>query len=42
VISTEPAASSPLPAKQRLKDLLAFSVSEEYFSVRKFLGLDLM
>jgi len=42
VISTEPAVASPLPPKHRLKDLLAFSVSEEYFAVRKYLGLDLM
>ena len=42
VISTEPATTSPLGAKQRLKDLIAYSVSEEYFAVRKFLGLDLM
>jgi hypothetical protein len=41
VISTEPTGLSPLPAKQRLKDLLAYSVSEDYFAVRKFLGLDL-
>ena len=42
VISAEPATTSPLVAKQRLKDLIAYSVSEEYFAVRKFLGLDLM
>jgi tetratricopeptide (TPR) repeat protein len=42
VISTEPAAASPLSAKERLKDLLAYSVSEEYFAVRKFLGLEVM
>ena len=42
VISAEPATQSPLIAKQRLKDLIAYSVSEEYFAVRKFLGLDLM
>jgi tetratricopeptide (TPR) repeat protein len=42
VISTEPAGTSPLTAKQRLKDLLAFSVSEDYFAVRKFLGLNLL
>jgi hypothetical protein len=40
VISAEPAASSPLGAKQRLKDLLLYSVSEDYFAVRKFLGLE--
>jgi len=42
VISTEPASMSPLPARQRLKDLLAFSVSEEYFAVRRFLGLEVL
>lgn len=42
VISAEPATVSPLIAKRRLKDLIAYSVSEEYFAVRKFLGLDLM
>jgi hypothetical protein len=42
VISSEPADTSPLSAKQRLKDLLAFSVSESYFAVRKFLGLDIL
>jgi hypothetical protein len=42
VISTEPASTSPMPAKQRLKDLLAYSVSEEYFAVRKFLGLEVI
>jgi golgin subfamily B member 1 len=42
VISTEPATISPLPAKQRLKDLLSYSVSEDYFAVRKFLGLELL
>lgn len=42
VISTEPTAFSPVAPRQRLKDLLAFSVSEEYFAVRKFLGLEVM
>jgi hypothetical protein len=42
VISAEPATTSPLIAKRRLKDLIAYSVSEDYFAVRKFLGLDLM
>jgi hypothetical protein len=41
VISTEPTGTSPLPPKARLKDLLAFSVSEDYFAVRKFLGLEI-
>jgi hypothetical protein len=42
VISTEPAAASPVAAKERMRDLLAYSVSEDYFAVRKVLGLDLM
>ena len=42
VISTEPSTTSPLVAKQRLKDLIAYSVSDSYFTVRKFLGLELM
>ncbi len=42
VISTEPTSSSPVAPRQRLKDLLAYSVSEDYFSVRKFLGLEVM
>ena len=40
VLSTEPPSTSPLAAKQRVKDLLSYSVSEDYFAVRKFLGLD--
>jgi hypothetical protein len=42
VISTEPLGGSPVAPKQRLKDLLAYSVSEDYFIVRKFLGLEVM
>jgi hypothetical protein len=42
MIATEPPGGSPLPVKQRLRDLLAYSVSEDYFAVRKFLGLELM
>ena len=42
VISTEPLAGSPVAPKQRLKDLLAYSVSEDYFTVRKILGLEVM
>jgi hypothetical protein len=34
VIVAEPADGSPLPAKRRLKDLVAFSVSEDYFALR--------
>jgi hypothetical protein len=39
VLWGEPAASAASPAKDRLKDLIAFSVSEEYFACRKLLGL---
>jgi hypothetical protein len=42
VISTEPIAGSPVSPKERLKDLLAYSVSEDYFVVRKVLGLEVM
>jgi tetratricopeptide (TPR) repeat protein len=42
VISTEPASASPVGAKERMRDLLAYAVSEDYFAVRKVLGLDLM
>ena len=34
VIVADPADASPLPAKRRLKDLVAFSVSEDYFALR--------
>ncbi len=39
VVATEKSAPSTLSAKDRLRDLLAYSVSEEYFSVRKHLGI---
>jgi tetratricopeptide (TPR) repeat protein len=42
VISTEPPAGSPVSPKDRLRDLLAYSVSEDYFAVRKVLGLEVM
>jgi hypothetical protein len=42
VISTEPIASSPVSPKDRMRDLLAYSVSEDYFTVRKVLGLEVM
>jgi tetratricopeptide (TPR) repeat protein len=42
VISTEPVAWSPVSPKDRLRDLLAYSVSEDYFAVRKVLGLEVM
>ncbi len=38
-IATEGAALSSLPVKDRLRDLLAFAVSEPYFAVRRHLGL---
>jgi len=39
MIATENAALSTLPVKERLRELLAFSVSEGYFAVRRHLGL---
>jgi tetratricopeptide (TPR) repeat protein len=39
MIATENAAFSSLPVKERLRELLAFSVSEGYFAVRRHLGL---
>ncbi len=39
VIATETAALSSLPVKERLRDLLAYAVSESYFAVRRHLGL---
>ena len=38
-IATEGAALSSMSVKDRLRDLLAYSVSEQYFSVRRHLGL---
>jgi len=38
-IATEGAAMSNLSVKDRLRDLLAYSVSEQYFTVRRHLGL---
>jgi len=37
-IATEGTALSSLPVKERLRDLLAFAVSEPYFAVRRHLG----
>jgi golgin subfamily B member 1 len=42
VISTEPPAASAVSPTRRLQDLLAYSVSEDYFAVRKVLGLEVM
>ena len=39
VIAVEPSGQSPLPARERINDLLAFSVSEDHFAVRAALGL---
>ena len=39
VIATEK-ASTTVPAKDRLRDLLAYSVSEPYFAVRRHLALN--
>jgi tetratricopeptide (TPR) repeat protein len=39
VIVGDAPEASPLPAKRRMKDLVAFSVSEDYFTVRRALGL---
>jgi tetratricopeptide (TPR) repeat protein len=41
VIATEQGVQSALPAKDRLRELLSYSVSEEYFSVRRHLGIDI-
>ena len=38
-IATEGAAMSNMSVKDRLRDLLAYSVSEQYFTVRRHLGL---
>ena len=38
-IAAAPPDASPLPPKRRLKDLVAFSVSDAYFSVRRALGV---
>ena len=40
-IATEKTPQSTLSAKERLTDLLAYSVSEEYFAVRRHLGLSI-
>jgi hypothetical protein len=38
-IATEGATLSSMSVKERLRDLLAYSVSEPYFAVRRHLGL---
>jgi golgin subfamily B member 1 len=39
VISSEPIPLSTIPAHRRMADLVAFSVSDDYFAVRRQLGL---
>jgi hypothetical protein len=39
VLAVEPSGQSPLPVRERINDLLAFSVSEDHFAVRAALGL---
>jgi hypothetical protein len=39
VLGSEPAEASPLPPKRRLRDLVAFSVSEDHLALRQALGL---
>jgi len=42
IIATETGVQSTLTVKDRLRELLAYSVSEEYFSVRRHLGLEVV
>ena len=39
VLAVEPSAQSPLTVQERIKDLLAFFVSEDHFAVRAALGM---
>ncbi len=39
MVATETSTTSNLPVKERLRELLAFSASEGYFTVRRHLGL---
>jgi hypothetical protein len=41
VISSEQVPLSPVPARRRMADLVAFSVSDDYFACRRQLGLAL-
>jgi hypothetical protein len=41
VVATEPDSITGLPAKERVADLLQFSVSPDYFELRKHLGFSL-
>ncbi len=38
VLSSEPVPASPVPVRRRMADLVAFSVSEDYFACRQQLG----
>ena len=40
VVARETGSLSSLGPKERLRDLIAYSVSEEYFAVRRYLGLE--
>lgn len=40
IVATEKGVQTALSAKDRLRELLAYAVSEEYFQVRRHLGLD--
>jgi hypothetical protein len=40
-IATEAASLSTMSVKERLRDLLAYAVSEQYFQVRRHLGLQI-
>jgi tetratricopeptide (TPR) repeat protein len=42
VLGAEPAGLTPLPLADRIKDLVAYSVSEDYFAVRQALGLQVV
>ncbi|HEY5450523.1 MAG TPA: hypothetical protein VIQ54_17335, partial [Polyangia bacterium] len=39
VIMSEPIPLTPIPVQKRLLDLVAFSVTDDYFACRKHLGL---
>ena len=41
MVSTEPAAIGALPPKEKVKELVLYSISEEYFNVRAHLGLSI-
>ena len=41
-MATDSGSSTPLGAKERIQELLAYSVSENYFAVRRHLGLSVV